>query len=276
MRLNSATVFLRRPLGGKAVQIGVSMPRAEAPIRAVLQAHDGRVLVKSIERQPDGTFIGEVYGVMPHQRSVAVGDVVRFEEDQIFTFKAADDAPKESADADMLDIVRKFEERFKELEAQYDKGSDASPSVDTVDSLCIDGAITGDQHDSKLPNSKPGAELPTPPAPAAPAAPVAAVEAPEDMSITEALSILGASEVQGRMQPAQRLEPQLMDQSPPANVGIGGEHILKCLECGTTLILLPSQQALNDGAREIKVSCPNCGRINKLAGSEASRRRLQH
>lgn len=89
MALRSGLVLLHRPGGEAAVLIGGGVARPEQATRAVLQTADGGVLVKAIQRQADGSFIGEVYGVTPRQRSVALGDLVSFRESQIFTFKPA-------------------------------------------------------------------------------------------------------------------------------------------------------------------------------------------
>lgn len=111
-----APVFLHRPEGVDALQIGGGAQRKDKPVRAVLQTAHGGVLVRAVVRQPDGAFTGEVYGVMPHEPGVARGERVRFEESQIFSYKG-----DENIDTDLAEMARVFEEGWQELEVETGK-----------------------------------------------------------------------------------------------------------------------------------------------------------
>lgn len=111
--MKPAPVFLHRPEGVDALPIGGGAPGLHKPVRAVLQTTHGGVLVRSVVRQPDGAFTGEVYGIMPREPGVARGERVRFEESQIFSFKA--DA---SVDSELAEMSRVFHEGWDELETR--------------------------------------------------------------------------------------------------------------------------------------------------------------
>ena len=112
--MKPAPVFLHRPEGVDALPIGGGAPGPHKPVRVVLQTAHGGVLVRSVVRQPDGGFTGEVYGIMPHEPGVARGERVRFEESQIFSFKA--DAA--SRDSELAEMSRVFHEGWDELETR--------------------------------------------------------------------------------------------------------------------------------------------------------------
>ena len=114
--MKPAPVFLHRPEGVDALPIGGGAPGPRKPVRAVLQTAHGGVLVRSVVRQPDGAFTGEVYGIMPHERSVARGERVRFEESQIFSFKAG-----AGVDSELAEMARVFHEGWDALETRTER-----------------------------------------------------------------------------------------------------------------------------------------------------------
>ena len=124
MSAKPAPVFLHRPQGVDALQIGGGVHRKDKPVRAVLQTSHGGVLVRSVVRQPDGAFTGEVYGIMPHEPGVARGERVRFEESQIFSFKG-----DENIDSELAEMARVFEEGWQELDAETGKEHGAGRSA---------------------------------------------------------------------------------------------------------------------------------------------------
>jgi hypothetical protein len=290
MALEPTPVFLHRPGRAPAASIDGSAARPERAVRAVLQTADGGVLVKSIKRQPDGSFIGEVYGVTPRQRHVAPGDPVSFSESQIFTFKAADVEPVSPGDTEVADMAKAFDDGFSGADAHI--VSPAAAAGPAVADFSFDlGADASRDHPEKKPapavaaESRPApaaapapAPAPPPAAPAAAAAPIPAApptSAPLDpeLSTAEAYSMLGASEQDRGMPEHGRAEPVLVDHTPPAEVSIAGGHPLACLECGATLTLAPAAGAPSETTPILKVSCAYCGRINDVAQAEAASRR---
>src|SRR5687768_12823580 len=139
MALESIPIFLQRPPGVDALPVAGSIARPQEAVQVVLQTVDGGVLVKSVMRQSDGSFTGEVYGVTPRQRNVAAGDIVRFVESQIFTFKTAENAPVSAADVEMAEMIRSFAGRFSHADA----ADVERPAVErsTPDDFSIDTAV---------------------------------------------------------------------------------------------------------------------------------------
>ena len=126
MAYRPAPEFLHRPQGVEASPIGGGrVARPYRPVRAVLQTRHGGILVRGIVPQPDGTFTGEAYGVMPHEPSVGRGDKVRFEESQIFSFKI-DEPP---ADEGLARMQSAFEAGWRELEGAEAPESPARESA---------------------------------------------------------------------------------------------------------------------------------------------------
>jgi hypothetical protein len=301
MALEPTPVFLHRPGRAPAASIDGSAARPERAVRAVLQTADGGVLVKSIIRQPDGSFIGEVYGVTPRQRHVAPGDPVSFSESQIFTFKAADVEPMSPGDAEVADMARAFDDSFSGADAHI--VSPAAAAGPAVADFSFDlGADSSRDQPEKKPappvaaESRPARAAPPAPAPApAPAAPATAAAPPpatpapaaapppaapaisapldQELSTAEAYSILGASDQDSGKSEHGRAEPVLVDHTPPAEVSIAARQPLACLECGATLTLAAASGAPSETPPILKVSCAYCGRINDVAQAEAASRR---
>ena len=90
--------FMFRPLSTRAVcvdgrrlysSVPSLLPQAEW---AVLKKDDERVLVRCVEREPDGWFSGEIHAFEPSGaeriESLSVGDRLRFRELHVFTYTA--------------------------------------------------------------------------------------------------------------------------------------------------------------------------------------------
>jgi hypothetical protein len=279
MALEATAVFLHRPYGVLALPIGSSVAHPEQAIRAVLKTAEGSVLVRSIARQADRSFIGEVYGVTPGRRGIALGDLVSFSESQIFTFKTTDQEPVNADEAEITDMVRAFDESFSNADAHI--VSPAAAAGPTVADFSFEPAAdtSGDQP-PKEPVPAVAAEShrfapAVPQAPAAtpaPAAPPTPAPIEQELSTAEAYSILGAPERGGGELQRDRVEPVLVDPATPAEVSTGGEQPIGCLECGAPLTLLPSDGTTQTPPKS-KVSCANCGRINDIAQAQAASRR---
>jgi hypothetical protein len=276
MALESTPVFLHRPAGARAASVDGSAARPDRAVRAVLQTADGGVLVKSITRQTDGSFIGEVYGVTPRHRRIEPGDAVSFSESQIFTFKAAEAEPIRPGDAEAADMARAFDDGFRGAAPEIvSPAAKAGPTVADF-SFDLDAGASGDQ-----PAKKPAPAVAvesrhtgaTPPAAPAAAAPPIFVPFGKDLSTAEAYSILGAAEQDTGKSEHERVEPALVDDTPAVEVSVGSQYPLACLECGATLTLSPAAGAASETAANLKVSCAHCGRINDIAQAEAASRR---
>jgi len=198
--------FLRRAPDEAPVVIGGGSARPEEASRIVLQSADGGVLVRSIRRQSDGTFIGEVYGVTPRQRSLGIGDLVSFEESHIFSFKPGESREKTAADAEVADMVRAFEAHFSGHDAPAETKAVALDSADMDFSFGpdVDTSRAGTQ--MRAPTAVRGEDRP------GAAATSAAGEPDEELTLDDAFALLRASE---RREPAaedKRPEPAVMPQ----------------------------------------------------------------
>ena len=277
--------FLHRPQGTDALPTEGSVARPEDAVRAVLRTADGGVLVTDIKREPDGSFSGEVYGVTPRQRQVAVGERVRFGESQIFTYKTSESASP--ADVERAEMIRAFGEAFRNADAP---GADRTPLTEAP------------PPEFSLPPAEPPAIRepvePTlaPPAEASPrsAAPVTPQATEPELSVEDAYAILGGlkddrhESREERVEPAPGIapvadQPPLADQQPlpdqppltepaaPAEPDV--REPIACLECAAPL---PVAAADVSGQEPAKVSCASCGRINDVAlAAAATRRRRQ-
>jgi hypothetical protein len=280
MALEPPPEFLHRPAGARAASIDGSAARPDRAVRAVLQTAEGGVLVKSIMHQADGSFTGEVYGVTPRQRRIAPGDPVSFSESQIFTFEAADVEPVRPGDTEVADMARAFVDGFSG--ADLDIVSPAAKAGPAVADFSFDLSVDPSGNQSgKKPAPAVAAESPhpraaAPPAPAAapaPTAPPTCAPMDQELSTAEAYSIFGISEQDTGKPEHGRVEPVLVDHTPAAEVSIGAEYPLACLECGATLTLVPASGGATETAAKSTVSCANCGRINDIAQAEAASRR---
>jgi hypothetical protein len=277
MALESIPIFLQRPPGVDALPIAGSIARPQEAIQVGLQTVDGGVLVKSVMRQSDGSFTGEVYGVTPRQRTVAAGDIVRFVESQIFTFKTGENAPITPADAETAEMIRTFADRF----GRADRPDAERPAADppTPDDFSMDTA------------SLPARDQPEP-MPAADAIDVASSPLPAhpkpvepELDIADAYSMLGgvvqdhrdvaldhdqADTSAPHDRPLREEQPAVADALLPETPPMASSEPVACLECGATL---PPIAADETGVAPTKVSCPDCGRINDVAQAEAASRR---
>lgn len=264
-----APVFLQRPQGVVAMPIagGGSAAGPYKPVRAVLQTAHGGVLVRSVVRQADGTFSGEVYGIMPREATVTRGERVRFEESQIFTFKNDD-----TVDAELVEMLQAFEQGLLEIEAQPAKGRIAAgPSARDVDA-CLDAvtapvlaqaapaAVTPETH--RLPRERPADRM--------------RAEAGEELSVAEALAILCPSEREGRETKEATVENDFAKPAPPEQAAPHPDseydEPIACMECGA---ILPPPPAAADPAQTppaTRIACPRCGRINDIAEAKAADR----
>jgi hypothetical protein len=303
--LESTAVFLHRPADVDALPIAGSIARPQEAIQVVLQTVDGGVLVKSVKRQPDASFSGEVYGVTPRQRSVAVGDVVRFIESQIFRFKTAENAQMAPADAELAEMMRAFADRFSNADAPDSERSAVAHLK--PDDFSIDSFPRATANRSA-------------PAPAARRAsidragsllPADSKRVEPELSVAEAYSMLGAFAPDYRdVQPdrdstAARDEPVLSDRDnltardepvlddtsaphdrpvheeqpavadrvSPGQAPMGSDHPVACLECGATLQWVARDPSSPEVPAPSKVSCRSCGRINDIAEAQAASRR---
>ena len=292
-----SAVFLDRPEGVSATPVGDSIARPELAIRAVLQTADGGVLVKSIERQPDGSFVGEVYGVTPKQRRVAVGDRVSFTESQMFTFKTPDAPDLNAADAEMAEMIRAFSARFGDAEppnaeqrASAALGpsdfsfeprtpetpaapppSAGGPELSIADASAILGASAPATRESQRAHAEPVAPaqavVPRAPPPPPPHRPT--VTPPRADQALRADPVPRADKPVAPTTPPPDERPLPSDSTPAAAAAVPADQPIACLECGATLTVVTTA----DGARPAKVSCGSCGRINDVAAAEAASRR---
>lgn len=262
-----ARVFLHRPQGVDAMPIGGGVAaRPYKPVRAVLQTAHGGVLVRSVVRQPDGAFTGEVYGIMPREQSVARGERVRFEESQIFTFKGDD-----TGEGELAEMLQVFEEGLRELEAQPVKGRAAAGRAVREADGASHAAATA--HRSQPPSAR---MTPEPDHPSAQPAVAHAqgAQTGEELSVFEAMAILRASEQQGREPKEAPVEndfakPAPSEQAAPRRDSPHEEPIA-CMECGA---ILPSMPPAADSAEPqipTRITCPRCGRINDIAEAQAA------
>jgi hypothetical protein len=277
-------LFLERPQGTDALPVAGSVARPAEAIRAVLQTADGGVLVKSVRREADGSFTGEVYGVTPQQRQVAVGDRVTFSEPQIFRFKTADVGNIDPAEIETAEMIRAFAESFRNAaapEAARPVAADVSPPDLPMD------VETPPVVEPLDPPSMEPAEIERPPVAASAPPP----KTDSDISIADAYATLRATEQPSSpdpvAEPARDESPPLVDSTPlddqtaiappapPEEAPAASREPIACLECGTTVVV-PAVDA--SGQPPSKVSCPGCGRINDIAQAEAAmlrRRRLR-
>jgi hypothetical protein len=238
----SPVVLLHRPRGEAAVAVG-GAGRPEQAESALLQTADGGVLVKAIRREPDGSFIGEVYGVTPRQRGVARGDLVSFSESQIFTFRAGDESAN-PADAEQAEMVRAFEASFKDAPAPNAEGSANAAGWDV---------------DISFPPEVESAE------PVLETHQAARIE-PErvEPERVEPERVEPERVEPERVEPERvvpkRVEPTPVDGAPVAE----GEHRATCIECGAALSFTPVTDQSASAPAQQKVTCRRCGRINQV------------
>jgi hypothetical protein len=254
----AAISFRHLRAGEKAVHVGGHSDRPERAVRVVLEAPDGHVLVTSIQLQRDGTFIGEVYGVMPNQHSVAVGDHVQFEESQIVRFRTADQrSDDEKTVDDMAEMASTFEERFRELSGEPEKMPEVSS--ETADLFAEAKAWNADEHAQAQPSETPAA-APAAPPPAAgrPAAPAPAPAALNPAVPAQTAPAPALPEPIAAVPKPARVEPP---QAPAAAARVAAVETFKCMECGTKLVIPASHEGAP--AEPPKVACPTCGRINR-------------
>lgn len=267
-----APVFLHRAQGVEAMPIGGGCAaRPYKPMRAVLQTAHGGVLVRSIVRQPDGTFSGDVYGIMPREQSVARGERVRFAESQIFTFKSDD-----AVDAELAEMQQAFEENLREIEAQPPKGRiPARPRARE-----IDGGL-----DAVAPpnfsQSAPPAVTSESPHPAARRATVekANAQADQELSVAEAMAILCPGEQPGRETKEAHVENDFAKPATPEQAAPRPEpdyeEPIACMECGAILPAVPAAADAAETRPATRIACPRCGRINDIAEAKAADRSRQ-
>lgn len=194
MSAEQGTVFLHRAPGDKASVIGGGAARIAEAERVALQTAHGRVLVRSISRDPDGSFAGEVYAVMPREPHAGVGDHVCFHESQIFAFKVAEGAAPADADDEIAQMTRTFEESFGQFDAAAPKerppvspaSSDASLFDMDISAVLQDlPASPASPSPSERPRAQPVARAPR------------AAQKDATLSTAEAVSILRAAEQKG-------------------------------------------------------------------------------
>lgn len=272
----AAISFRHRRPGEKAIHVGGRSGRVERAVRVVLEASDGRVLVTSIQRQSDGTLIGEVYGVMPNQRSVAVGDHVQFNESQIFRFRTADElSDDEKVVDDIAAMASTFEQRFRELSGEPQKPPEVSREA--ADLFAEAKAWNADQpveaRAPEIPDAAPATPRPAAaprveaaPSPAArvvpaPAAPPPRPAAPAPAAPVQAVPEPAPPKEPPAMPAPSRPEPEVTPEPPPAPAPAATTETFKCIECGTRLTIPPPAEGGTD--EPIKIGCPTCGRINR-------------
>jgi hypothetical protein len=216
MPADQATVFLHRPPNEKPSVLGGGVATVADAERVVLQTAHGRVLVRSVKKEPDGTFTGHVYAVMPREPDVAIGDEVRFSETQVFALKAAEGAATATvdtaakaearerghgpapgvADDEIAQMARTFEASFRQFDTAASQDEPrAAPASSDASSFDLDiAAVLQD-----LPPPRATA-VNADPARTQPAPKAAAPEEKEKdaaLSTAEAMSILRAAEQKG-------------------------------------------------------------------------------
>ena len=229
-----APVFLHRPEGIDALPIGGGAPGPYKPVRAVLQTANGGVLVRSVVRQPDGAFTGEVYGIMPRETSVARGERVRFEDSQIFSFKSG-----ASMDSELAEMARVFHEGWEALETRPGRGRPPGPSTPEA-----------------------GAQP-------RPAASRKSAEAGVEMSVGEAMAILCPA---GHGERETKEAPVDNDFDKPGRAAARAtphHESIACMECGAVLPPPPPPADPAAASHATRITCPRCGRINDIAEAEA-------
>ena len=296
----AAISFLHRRPGDEAVHVGGRSVRIDRAVRVVLEAPDGRVLVTSIQRQGDGTLIGEVYRVMPNQRSVAVGDLVQFEESQIFRFRTPDElSDEEKVVDDIAQMASTFEQRFRELSGWPEKPpevsneaadlfaeakawnaserAEAQPRETPAAAAAAPPPAPTRVVDPVPPSRPPAAPAPVPAAPTPAAAPppvtpaaaapsdatarVSADAAREETEVSEAPTVAPAPDARTAAPVSAPTEPLTTPQPPPTPAPSAAPQSFKCIECGTRLTIPPPAEGAT--AEPIKIVCPACGRINR-------------
>lgn len=267
-----APVFLHRPQGVDAMPIdGGGTGRPYKPVRAVLQTAHGGVLVRSIVRQPDGTFTGDVYGIMPREPGVARGERVRFEESQIFTFKSGD-----TVDAELAEMQHAFEEGLREIEAQPVKGRAPVRRSPREIEGGLDVAAPPDSA-----RAVPAAAIPEPAPPAVRRAlEELGAQADQGLSVAEAMAILCPREQHGRETKEAHMENDFAKPASPEEAAprpdARNEEPIACMECGALLPPVPVAADPAETPPATRIACPRCGRINDIAEAKAadlSRRR---
>lgn len=261
-------MFVSRPPGEKTAHVGGRPAPVDEATHVVLEARDGRVLVKSIRPQGDGTFIGEIYGVMPRQRSVAVGDLVQFHEAHVLMFRTPQHAASVSTapDADMAEMARRFDEGFGEFASPPGDEAQGAPSITAGDLFRIDAAAGDNQRVEPPPVEAPRAVvIPIAEVPAAPS-PARLDDIREESSIDKTDHMLRTPKekspplVTERSEQMKRVEPSNPAEVPPAAAAAAEGQPFKCVECGTKLFASPPPEG--DAPEALKVACPACGRIN--------------
>ncbi|HYH41878.1 MAG TPA: hypothetical protein VD867_07835 [Burkholderiales bacterium] len=285
-------VFFHRAQGTHAVAIGGGNASPDKAERAVLQTEGGGVLVKSIQRERDGSFTGEVYGVTPRQRQVAVGDLVTFAEAQIFTFKARDGGAADPAVDEVADMARTFERQFALLDAQsapesshpdsaipeftlpsdspaVDKPARAPKRVEPVLTEPPKPAERPKRVEPALPVPPQRVEpvLPVPPKPAERPIPVepARTDPPKPIAHPTPVEPVRIDPPKPLDQPA-RVEPVRAEAPAPSEPAAVVEQLGSCVECGAPLTRVAQPADPADPPQKLsKVSCRKCGRINDVA-----------
>jgi hypothetical protein len=308
-------VFLERPQGTDALPVAGSVARPSEAVRAVLHTADGGVLVQSVKREADGSFTGEVYGVTPQQRHVAVGDRISFSEPQIFRFKTADAGNTDPAEVETAEMIRAFAESFRHADApSADRPVEVSP-----DDFSFDVDMPPAVHEPETQAPSP-AETERPPAvsPAPPPKPEPKI------SVADAYATLRASEEDQRTSREARVEPVLdappavtvaptveaqpvlpdaappvpsdpvppvlADPAPPvlpdpappvlsapASPAAAPAATAEPIACLEcgTTLVVPAADPSGQVPPPSKVSCPSCGRINDIAQARAASLRRQ-
>jgi hypothetical protein len=265
--------FVHRPQGTDALPTAGSVARLELAVRAVLRTDDGGVLVTSITRRPDGSFTGEVYGVTPRERHVAVGDRITFAESQVFTYKTAEAKEANREDVERAEMIRAFGESFRDAAPANAERAAAEARAPADFGLDADSTPAPPPPPKQPPPAAPSAEIPR----ARPAAPPAAPPPPPppepELSVDDAYAILRGAEPEPnepretRVEPAMHVQPALMEDEAPAAAPVATEPIA-CMECGATLVV-PGAEGQPP---PLKVSCGSCGRINDVAQAAAATR----
>lgn len=232
-----APVFLHRPEGVDALPIGGGGPGPYKPVRAVLQTAHGGVLVRSVVRQPDGAFTGEVYGIMPHEPSVARGERVRFEESQIFSFKGG-----ASIDSELTEMARVFHEGWDALETRPGRDRSPGPAATEAGAQARAGATRQ------------------------------SAEASVEMSVGEAMAV-PCPAGRGEREKKEAAVENDFDKPGPgqrASAHTAPHHEpIACMECGAILPPPPPPADPAAASHATRIACPRCGRINDIAEAEA-------
>ncbi|HEX2827022.1 MAG TPA: hypothetical protein VHP37_11795 [Burkholderiales bacterium] len=240
--------FLHRPAGTDALPTAGSVARTDQAVRAVLRTADGGVLISSIARRPDGSFSGEVYGVTPRERAVAVGDRVTFSESQIFTYKTSGGEGTSRDEVERAQMIRAFGEAFRDAAAPSTERTAPEPLA--PDDFAFEPVA----------------------APAAPRAEPPRAPAEPEISVDDAYALLGGARVEPvwKETPEPVVPPPVVEQPPPApapeppapvEAAPVPRETIACMECGATLVV-----PTTEGGPPAKVSCGRCGRINSNWG----------